>query len=53
MSIKCLSNYAFRIVVLENGRVAQQRTPAELMAADGLYRRMVEFQSESSQWRLG
>ena len=26
--------------------------PAELMEAGGLYRRMVELQNESAQWRL-
>lgn len=40
------------IVVLENGRVAEQGTPAELMERGGLYRRMMELQSESSRWRL-
>ena len=44
---------ADHIVVLEEGRVAQQGTPAELMAQGGLYRRMVELQSESAGWRLG
>ena len=44
---------ADRIVVLENGRVVQQGTPAELMAQGGLYRRMVELQNESAQWKLG
>lgn len=44
---------ADRIVVLENGRVAEQGAPAELMARGGLYRRMVELQSESAQWQLG
>ena len=43
---------ADHIVVLENGHVAQQGTPAELMAQGGLYRRMVELQSESAQWML-
>ena len=43
---------ADHIVVLENGRVAQQGSPAELMEAGGLYRRMVELQSESAQWQL-
>lgn len=41
-----------RIVVLEDGHVAQQGAPAELMEQGGLYRRMVELQSESAQWRL-
>ena len=44
---------ADHIVVLEDGHVAQQGTPAELMEQDGLYRRMVELQNESAQWRLG
>ena len=44
---------ADRIVVLENGRVVQQGPPAELMAQGGLYRRMVELQNESAQWKLG
>ena len=44
---------ADHIVVLENGHVAQQGTPAELMEQGGLYRRMVELQSESARWQLG
>ena len=43
---------ADHIVVLEDGHVAQQGPPAELMEQGGLYRRMVELQSESAQWRL-
>lgn len=43
---------ADHIVVLKEGRVAQQGTPQELMAQGGLYRRMVELQSESAQWNL-
>ena len=39
---------ADHIVVLENGRVAEEGTPAELMGRGGLYRRMVELQSESA-----
>ena len=44
---------ADHIVVLEDGHVAQQGAPAELLEQGGLYRRMVELQSESAQWRLG
>ena len=40
------------IVVLEDGHVAQQGAPAELMEQGGLYRRMVELQRESARWRL-
>ena len=43
---------ADHIVVLEDGHVAQQGAPAELMEQGGLYRRMVELQSESARWRL-
>ena len=43
---------ADHIVVLENGHVAEQGTPAELMGRGGLYRRMVELQSESARWKL-
>ncbi len=44
---------ADRIVVLENGRVAQQGSPVALMEQGGLYRRMVELQNESARWQLG
>ena len=43
---------ADHIVVLKEGKVAQQGTPKELMAQGGLYRRMVELQSESAWWNL-
>ena len=43
---------ADHIVVLENGHVAEQGTPAELMERGGLYRRMGELQSESARWKL-
>ena len=44
---------ADRGYVLENGHVTEQGTPAELMERGGLYRRMVELQSESARWQLG
>lgn len=43
---------ADRIVVLENGKVSQQGSPAELIEQGGLYRHMVELQSESSGWSI-
>ena len=43
---------ADHIVVLDDGHVAQQGAPAELMEQGGLYRRMVELQSESARWKL-
>lgn len=43
---------ADHIVVLDGGRVAEQGSPAELMAADGLFARMVRLQRESAAWTL-
>lgn len=43
---------ADKIVVLANGRVAEEGAPAELMAKGGLYRRMVELQQQSARWSL-
>lgn len=43
---------ADHIVVLDNGKVIQQGTPAALIAEDGLYRHMVQLQSDSANWRL-
>ncbi len=43
---------ADRIIVLADGRVAEEGTPAELMDKNGLYRRMVELQRQSFAWQL-
>ena len=43
---------ADHIVVLEDGRVKQQGAPEELMERGGLYRRMVELQRVTSQWKI-
>ena len=43
---------ADHIVVLKDGRVEQQGSPQELMAEGGLFRHMVELQTESAQWQL-
>ena len=43
---------ANHIVVLKDGKVAQQGSPQALMAEGGLFRHMVELQSESAQWQL-
>ena len=43
---------ADHIVVLKDGKVAQQGSPQELMAESGLFRHMVELQTESAQWQL-
>ena len=43
---------ADKVVVLDGGRVAEQGSPAELMAQDGLFARMVRLQTESAEWAL-
>ena len=43
---------ADKIVVLADGRVAEEGTPVELMDKNGLYRRMVELQRQSAGWQL-
>ena len=43
---------ADKVVVLDGGRVAEQGSPAELLARDGLFARMVRLQTESSEWAL-
>ena len=44
---------ADKIVVLADGRVAEEGSPAQLMEKDGLYRRMVELQRQGAGWHLG
>ena len=43
---------ADKIVVLGHGRVVEQGSPQELMAADGEFARMVRLQAESADWSL-
>lgn len=43
---------ADKIVVLADGKVAEEGSPAELMAKGGIYRCMVELQQQSAQWSL-
>ena len=43
---------ADKIVVLADGRVAETGAPSELMEQNGLYRRMVELQQQSTRWSL-
>ena len=44
---------ADKIVVLADGKVAEQGSPAQLMEKGGLFRRMVELQRQSAGWKLG
>ena len=43
---------ADHVVVLSEGRVAEQGSPAELMECGGLFARMVRLQTESAEWTL-
>lgn len=43
---------ADHIVVLAEGRVAEEGTPAELLAAGGLFARMVSLQGSAADWTL-
>ena len=44
---------ADRIVVLSDGAVAEQGSPAELLQAGGIFAHMVRIQTESRSWTLG
>lgn len=43
---------ADHIVVLDNGHVVELGSPSELMKNHGIYRRMIDLQSESTQWKI-
>ena len=43
---------ADQIIVLANGTVAESGTHSELMKKNGLYRRLVDLQTESANWKL-
>lgn len=43
---------ADKIVVLDDGVVAESGTPAQLMEKDSMYRKMTELQRQSAQWKL-
>ena len=49
--LKTIMN-ADRIIVLDNGRVAEQGTHADLMHADGLYARLWRMQESTAGWKL-
>ncbi len=43
---------ADKIIVLADGQVAEEGSPAELMNRGSLYRHMVELQQKSAEWKL-
>lgn len=44
---------ADKVVVLEDGHVAEQGAPDALLSQNGIFHHMVELQKESSVWQLG
>ena len=40
-----------KIVVLKDGKVAEQGTPEELRKANGIYKHMVDMQLSSDRWK--
>lgn len=44
---------ADKVVVLENGHVAEQGAPDTLLAQNGMFHHMVALQKESTDWKLG
>ena len=43
---------AEQILVVEDGRIVQRGTHAELMTQGGLYRRFIEIREQAEGWRL-
>ena len=43
---------ADKIVVLDDGRIVEQGSPEELLALNGLFKRMVELQNLSGEWKI-
>ena len=43
-----------RIIVLSDGKVAEEGSPSELLAKEnGIFRRMTQLQAESAGWSVG
>lgn len=43
---------ADKIVVLDDGKIAEQGSPEELIANDGLFKKMVDLQNLSGEWQI-
>lgn len=41
-----------KVVVLKDGKVAEEGAPAELMSRDGLFKHMVDLQRQSVSWKV-
>lgn len=43
---------ADKLVLLKDGKVAEQGSPEELLAKDGIYAKMCQLQQQSGEWRI-
>ena len=43
---------ADKIVVLQDGKIAEQGTPEELIDRNGIFNRMMQLQKQSAAWTL-
>ena len=43
---------ADKIVVLDDGKIKEQGSPEDLIASDGLFKRMVDLQNLSGEWKI-
>lgn len=43
---------ADKIIVLDEGKIAEQGSPVDLIAQDGLFKRMVDLQKLSGEWEI-
>lgn len=41
-----------KVVVLKDGKVAEEGAPTELMSRDGLFKHMVDLQRQSANWKV-
>lgn len=48
----CIVVNVFYLVVLENEHVVEQGTPKQLIKQNGVYKRMVDLQKMSYEWKL-
>ena len=49
--MRTISN-ADKILVLDDGKIAEQGSPEELLSKDGLFKRMVDLQNLSGEWKI-
>ena len=43
---------ADKLVLLKDGKVAEQGSPEELLAKGGIYAKMCQLQQQSGKWRI-